>query len=351
MRLDPIRKAQAIVSREFQALYPAPKTLLSPVPPGQFRHSKLRHLKRLVGRWLFPMLQRRNRRLSGLSSVEWAQMITIDHRFLQDWVRRELANHLGTQTGLRVLIPGTHFNTAEARIWFSQPGASVKMLDIVDWRPSFETAEPTLRAWYPADLGMIHGSLDRLPVANDCMDVVESCSVLEHVGNMEKAVSEMARVTKPGGYGIHDFGPLYYSYGGDHAIAAYGWQHGYDHLLLDEEEYQHRLLDESYFKSLGMEAYNSRYWATRGIFSYLKPLDYLRLFQRHFEVVACGVNVSEEALLFRSRHYGKWKLLQEAGVDEETLLVSNISILVRKLNSLSCHRRAEETSGVRSALF
>ena len=54
-------------------------------------------------------------------------------------------------------------------------------------------------------LDVLEGSATDLPFANETFDVTCSFKVLAHIPDIEKALSEMARVTRPGGYIIAEF--------------------------------------------------------------------------------------------------------------------------------------------------
>lgn len=57
-------------------------------------------------------------------------------------------------------------------------------------------------------------SADALSLAEASVDVVLSTSFLEHVTDMHRVLAEMARVTKPGGFGVHSIdGNDHWSYG------------------------------------------------------------------------------------------------------------------------------------------
>jgi 2-polyprenyl-6-hydroxyphenyl methylase / 3-demethylubiquinone-9 3-methyltransferase len=48
------------------------------------------------------------------------------------------------------------------------------------------------------------GSGERLPFADASFDLVACCDVLEHVDDVDRVISEIARVTKPGGLFLYD---------------------------------------------------------------------------------------------------------------------------------------------------
>jgi 2-polyprenyl-6-hydroxyphenyl methylase/3-demethylubiquinone-9 3-methyltransferase len=49
-----------------------------------------------------------------------------------------------------------------------------------------------------------HGTAESLPVGDGTFDLVYCCDVLEHVGSVDAAIGEAARVLKPGGIYIYD---------------------------------------------------------------------------------------------------------------------------------------------------
>jgi ubiquinone/menaquinone biosynthesis C-methylase UbiE len=55
------------------------------------------------------------------------------------------------------------------------------------------------------DLTVVQGQLDDLPFADDAFDTVVSFKVLAHVKPIQKAMQELARVTRPGGHMLLEF--------------------------------------------------------------------------------------------------------------------------------------------------
>lgn len=262
--------------------------------------------------------------------------VNIGFRFLDGWYQSQVQRMVKPSPLTRVLLPGCDFNSREVRDWAAQPVKAVQMLDIVDWGPSFNEAKTQLQSWYRPELGFVHGTLDSIPLESASYDLMISRAVLEHVGNMEDSVREMARVLKPGGFAVHNFGPLYFTFGGDHTIGYYGFEHGFDHVLLDEAEYRKRISDGHFYERLSVEADHSRYWALQGIFSYLRPGEYLEIFQRHFSIELCVAIVSEEALQFRGRHPELWRQMLDSGLNEHDLLIGSMQVLMKKPNGVAC---------------
>ena len=69
---------------------------------------------------------------------------------------------------------------------------------------------------------------------SECMDVIFSTSVLEHIQDLDSAFVEMYRLLKPGGAIIHNYAP-YFSHDGAHALGI--GDSPWAHVRLGEEEY------------------------------------------------------------------------------------------------------------------
>jgi len=328
MRLTDIETIKAERRRASQSLYPAPADLMKPLPPNLER-SNLRHrLVQAISPWLLGWKMHRFDREFGYLLP--GCRFTCGYRFSDGWAWKRFEKVVGGWSGRRVLLPGSQFNTLEARRWFNRPVQELHLLDIVDWGPSFDAARDELQRLSRPKLSFHHGTLDKLPLPDGSVDLIESRAVLEHVGNMAASVAEMSRVLASGGLMFHAFGPLYFCHGGDHCIGSYGMEHGYDHLLLDEEAYTARLLDEGAFNSFGKEAFNSRYWAIQQIFSYLRPNEYLAAFSPHFEFVESLAIICQQALAFRQARPDLWNRLLESGLHEADLLIGGMFMIMKK---------------------
>lgn len=330
MRLDKIREQKALRAGNVQLLYPKPTEELEFRPASFYRKKTLRRAKDLFSPLLYVLHQRKWRSLVGPEVAPWAKTLSLDGKYRGNLAWRSAQKMVGTFRGKDILLPGCHFNSAETRDWLVTRVRSVTLIDIVDWTESFQRALPHLRRQYRPELRSFFGSLEKLPFPDESFDLIETRAVLEHVGNMEAAAKEMARVLRRGGVAVHAFGPLYFSAGGDHCIGAYGSKHVYDHLLLDEKAYQQRLRDEAAFEAMGKEKSDARYWAIQGIFSYLTPQEYLECFRRAGFEGEAHANLSGSGCQFRRQEPEMWRKLMEAGISEEALLVGGMLTIQKK---------------------
>lgn len=122
-------------------------------------------------------------------------------RFYADNERRLFAEHFPALDGLRILKTDLWDEAKNTRIlaWASRRGAEAHGIDI---------SEPTVRqagaAFLPGP-GRLRGAVGdvrAIPYADDSFDLVYSMGTIEHFDETERAVTEIARVLKPGGRAI-----------------------------------------------------------------------------------------------------------------------------------------------------
>jgi SAM-dependent methyltransferase len=81
---------------------------------------------------------------------------------------------------------------------------------------------------YSQDIKFVVSDGFNIPLPNNSVDVVVCHSVLEHVVDLEKSLSEIHRILKIGGYAYLTISPLYFSPGGshiNHPIKLDKWEH------------------------------------------------------------------------------------------------------------------------------
>lgn len=103
-------------------------------------------------------------------------------------------------------------------------------------------------------------------------DLVSSDAVFEHLQNLPEVLAEFHRILKPGGVLYATFGPLWYSYGGDHVSGYDAIASGFNHLVLGEDAYLH------YLDGMGTHQHSEhdgRTWIEHDLFSRLTPRQYL----------------------------------------------------------------------------
>jgi hypothetical protein len=144
-----------------------------------------------------------------------------------------------------------------------------------------------------------------------------------------KAIVEEARVLKSAGFALFSFGTLYYSFGADHCIGAYGLSAGYGHLHLDGLQYRKRIADHGFFETATGNS-DLGFWVVNDQFSFANAAEYLERFTTRFYIACVGIKISNQGLVYRARFPERWKRLTSAGIHQADLLVKGLIVVLRK---------------------
>lgn len=175
---------------------------------------------------------------------------------------------------------------------------------------------------------MYQGNLESLEnIENESLDIVASDAVFEHIRNLNPVLSEFYRVLKPGGVLYATFGPMWFSWGGDHHSGNDDLDNGYNHLLLSKKFYRSYINVD---KSLSHCENDGRTWIKENLFSYLRPSEYLdHLNKCGFRKLQLGVIFEPRALKYSKRNPENWKKLRDnnSAID---LLLTGMTIIYEK---------------------
>jgi SAM-dependent methyltransferase len=203
---------------------------------------------------------------------------------------RRRVNRVFPLVGRDVLIAGCGTGR-DVFSWLRYHPATITGVDYLDYERAWRgfndharVSNPGVRvSFQQADLR----SLDA--VADQSVDVVASDAVFEHIRDLPAALREFHRVLRPGGIVYASFGPLWYTWHGDHVSGYDELRSGYNHLLLAPAEY------ESYIA--GDTAHDGAFWREHDLFSYLRPAEYVETLQKAgFRRRYVGVVVSQEGV-------------------------------------------------------
>lgn len=331
MRLEAIRAAKVNLSDKIQTL---PEGDISDQIVDQFRlllrEPPKRRILRVLAGLMLEIQQPYDRWNLGLRLSFPYHLISHGERFANDASRAVLLQLIRGEEIERVLIPGCYLAAEDVQFWLRRGVRRLDGIDVYGLNKRWHQIMPQLRDHYRSEVSFRQASIEELPFPDHSFDLITTSEVLEHVRNLRATVSETARVLRPGGWAWHSFGPLYYTFGGDHCIAAYGATSGYDHLLLDEPTYQARIANQPLFDTLPDP--NAPFWARQQQFSFAAATDYLALFNEYFDSRHVLVKISPEGLSFRQTCGINWQRLIEAGLTEEDLLVKSLIVVLQKRN-------------------
>lgn len=328
MRLDAIAETKSVLSGEIQAL---PAGDISDRIVDQFRltprEARKRQALRFVARPVLTLQQPYIRGRLGFDLSFPCDAMSFGERFANDSARAALHQMIGDQEVQRVLIPGCYLGSEDVQYWLRRGARYLDGVDIYSLEQRWQRIVPELNRHYQSEVAFRQASIEQLPFPDGTFDLIASAEVLEHVRNLRSTVQETARVLRPGGWAWHSFGPLYYTFGGDHCIASYGEASGYDHLTLDELTYQERIRNQAMFDAMADP--NAPFWALQQQFSFAAAAEYLALFAARFRIRYVLAKISPEGLAFRKHWPSLWQRMLDAGVAEEDLLVKSLIVILQ----------------------
>jgi SAM-dependent methyltransferase len=116
----------------------------------------------------------------------------------------------------------------ELEHWAAYGPESVLGLDVLNYAHAW----CALRAGYPnLDLAFRQVPPNRFDgVADAGFDILSSENVFEHVRDLDAVLGECARILRPGGLLFSSFGPLWFTWSGDHFAATREDGDGFAHL-------------------------------------------------------------------------------------------------------------------------
>ncbi len=227
----------------------------------------------------------------------------------------------------RVLVVGCSTGH-EAEAWLRRRPKSLAGVDLYSYEAFWKKLSAQFSARYGCPVSFAQAVSERLPYPDASFDTIHSQDVMEHVRNVDLSMREMTRVLAPNGLMWHQFGPLYFTFGGDHCISAYGFECGYDHILLDDAEYRRRVADVDFFSRTSEP--DSRHWAAQDQFSFRTSKEYLDIFERYLKIESVIVTISARGLKFRRDYPEKWRRMLDGGMAEHDLLISGLQVVMRK---------------------
>jgi ubiquinone/menaquinone biosynthesis C-methylase UbiE len=254
-------------------------------------------------------------------------LLCLGHRFGSEASFSVLNKLIGSRGLNDVLMVGCSDGGAEVDFWLRKNIKKLVGIDIHRYEQHWRDIEPQLKETYTCDVKFIQATVESMPLEDKSFDLIVSNAVLEHVMNLDLACQEMSRVLTADGLAWHQFGPLYFSHGGDHCISAYGQEHGFDHLFLEEKAYKNLINDSKFFETTSDPHQN--YWAEIDLFSFLRTSEYIQILNKYFKIEHSILNISTESIHFRNNYPDKWSDLISNGVNEIDLLSTSMSIILR----------------------
>ena len=242
--------------------------------------------------------------------------------------RRRL-NKLVSLRDKRILVAGCGAGRDLAS-WLPYAPKLVVGIDYLNYASAWDRSVTHYRSKYPGStVEFLQGDLRHLDMFQDGkFDVIGSDAVLEHVTNLSAVSHEFVRLLRPGGIVYATFGPLWYTWQGDHYSGWDSLASGYNHLIMDPASYE-RYFELGKFDS-HPELEEGRSWTRYKLFSYLRPTDYIEtLSKAGLEKQFIGVLIEPHAVRCLRRYESLRSVLLNNN-EERDLLIGGMTVIYRK---------------------
>jgi SAM-dependent methyltransferase len=242
---------------------------------------------------------------------------------------RRRVNRLFPLAGKKILIPGCGTGR-DVPSWLPWKPESVTGIDFFSYDKAWCLLQEGAKRQFPATtVTFVQADVSQLDsFSSEFFDVIGSDAFFEHVKALSKVLKEFHRLLKPGGIIYATFGPLWYCWGGDHISGYDDLSGGYNHLLLERDDYEYYLGNAGPFEHT---EHDGRTWIRNGLFSYLKSREYLDcLNMAGFERVFIAAIIEARAVKYLVMHERQRRFLESLVQDPLDLLITGMTIIYRK---------------------
>ena len=217
----------------------------------------------------------------------------------------------------------------EALAWSKLGVSSVVGMDLFNFEKGWEQISQQCQ---DVSVSFSDGDFCHTQLDGQIFDIISSFAVWEHIRDFNSMLKETKRLIKPEGTVLSAFGPLWYTFSGDHFSEAGGLENGFNHLLLNPSDYfnwVNSFESQSVWATSEESYFEIRKHISEGLFSYLRPREYIQKVEKYFTRVYTVAIISPEALAFRSAYPSKWQqLLSLDKMLEEDLLIKSLILFL-----------------------
>jgi SAM-dependent methyltransferase len=232
--------------------------------------------KRYARAILYPILNFINNRLvwKRYSTPSFRpDMWLTDMRGNDENRNRARVNRAHNIKGSRILVIGCGLGR-ELESWLVYEPEYIMGIDLFNYTSAWEVHRQEFEQRYPltkVNFGQIDILTDDLSDLGT-FDIIASDAVLEHVTDLDLMIVQLKVLMTKSCIFYAAFGPLWYTWGGDHVSGYDELSAGYNHLLLKESEWLAYARNSEQNHS---DAEEGNHWIDEGLFSKLRPAEYL----------------------------------------------------------------------------
>ncbi len=184
-------------------------------------------------------------------------------------------------------------------------------IDYFNYQKIWKIISKKVESKYNIDVEFMQLDFDRLNTTFlASADLIYSHTVLEHLRDMDNIFLMLKKYLKPKGYFAAQWGPMWYSFSGDHIAAELGIEKGFEHLLLNPTDYTQFYLNHPRNKK-SVDA-GILTWLELGLHNFATYEEYISSMTYYFgQIKYLHWVVSPDALLFAEKFRDKWNRVLE----------------------------------------
>lgn len=238
--------------------------------------------------------------------------------------RHSVVNRLRRIKGKDVLVVGCGAGD-DIQSWLRFKPRVLIAIDYMDYGPEWSRKILEFSKTYSTQVSFFQAdAIDLHMISSSSIDFVCSDAVYQHLQNYSAVLKELTRVLRPRGVMYAAMGPLYYSYSGDMVSGSDTMGNGYNHVLLESEQYA------QYFNSTFDSTDARAFYFEHKMFSFLRSEEYIEGVEKlGYKRLYQACILSKKGLLFRKLYPEKFKCLL-AKYEEKDLLLETLNFIYEK---------------------
>lgn len=211
-----------------------------------------------------------------------------------------------------ILVPGVGYGKNLFQLAAFRPKMIVAF-DLYEYKDEWGFISQKIFKEFGVKVLFFKGDFESIPkIYENLFDFIISDAVLEHVRDLLKFMELSRKFLKKNGIFYASFGPIWYGPSGDHL--NWGKDKLFDHLLLNEKEYQKKFKEASDDSCIN-DSCEGHFLVKEKLFSHLRAEEYLSILDKTgFKELLLWAKISSPAINLFKNNQDLYQILDEKGM-------------------------------------